>query len=441
MNYYFKLFLLAAGVGFVNIIIYIFFLQFQIVHNSSYVPQQLVTVVIILIAIPIQFFILLLIAFLFKRKKEALYITSGLLIITCFLILWFTSQEERATFSNELVYNKTEKYDYQQGISTPEGYPIKLLSESIFDVAVKGDQNPHTLLETDKVYSIQWGLGDTTFKSSASGDIVLPYRLKLYWYSYLENKYYGLDSKIDKNKIATYFRKGFPWDINGTLTNAESIKKTYDKLFAGIAPGGEVVLFISGFDHTKEIEVFKGKEISVSKFKDYDTVTEEGKLKVLTDTCTCADNVQYRKSVHNGKPIPYGIWTQKYRQKFNWKLAVNSFGQTKSALNLYFYNGERSTFYNEDVLKINYQKQVLPEVIKFIFIKNNKKHEAFLEFEEDELFQNFKNLTKINANEPVSIVLNIDHNLDKASVQLRSKNELFDLKKMKKVRIYSKTGS
>ena len=110
-------------------------------------------------------------------------------------------------------------------------------------------------------------------------------------------------------------------------------------------------------------------------------------------------------------------------------------------MNFYFYNGERSTFYNEDVLKINYQKQVLPEVIKFTFIKNNKKYEAFLEVEEDELFQNFKNLKKINANEPVSIVLNINHNLDKATVQLRSKNELFDLTKIKKVRIYSKNGS
>ena len=56
MKFYFKLFLLSAGVGAVNILIFIFLLQFQIVHNSGYIPQELVTVGIILIAIPIQFY-------------------------------------------------------------------------------------------------------------------------------------------------------------------------------------------------------------------------------------------------------------------------------------------------------------------------------------------------------------------------------------------------
>ena len=436
MKYYFKLFLLSAGVGAVNILIFIFLLQFQIVHNSGYIPKELVTVGIILIAIPIQFLLLILIAFIFKRKKEAHYITSGLFMITCFLLLWFTSKEERGTFNNEQVYKRTEKFDYQQGISTPEGYPVKLLSESIFNVSVKGDQNPVTLLETGKVYSTKWGLGDTTFKSSADCGVVLPDSLKLYWYSYLENKYYGLNSKIDKDKISTYFKKGFLWDINGKMINDELIERTYDELFAGITPGGEVVLFISGAEHTKEIEIFKAKEISVSKFRDYDTVTEEGRSTVLTDTCTCEDNVQHRKIVHNDKPIPFGIWTNKYRQQFNWKLAVNSLRQTKSALNFYFYNGERSVFYNDAVLQLDYQKQVLPEFIIFTFVRNEKKYTAFVQFDEEELFGNFEKLTKINANEPVRIVLNINNKMDTVTIQLSSKNQLVDFKKMKKIRIY-----
>ena len=53
MKYYFKLFLLSAGVGVVNILIFVFLLQFQIVHNSGYVPQELVTFSIFFIAIPI----------------------------------------------------------------------------------------------------------------------------------------------------------------------------------------------------------------------------------------------------------------------------------------------------------------------------------------------------------------------------------------------------
>ncbi len=72
MKFYFKLFLLSAGVGAVNILIFIFLLQFQIVHNSGYIPQELVTVGIILIAIPIQFYF-----FELLQKNYDLLKTSG----------------------------------------------------------------------------------------------------------------------------------------------------------------------------------------------------------------------------------------------------------------------------------------------------------------------------------------------------------------------------
>ncbi|KVV14841.1 hypothetical protein ACRASX_10945 [Flavobacterium sp. TMP13] len=104
------------------------------------------------------------------------------------LLLWFTYIEERATYSNEQVYNATERYDYQQGISTSVGYPIKLLSKLNFDVAVKGHHNPSIHLQTNKVFSIVWGFGDTTFKSSLAGRIAVPDNVLLYWSSYVENK-------------------------------------------------------------------------------------------------------------------------------------------------------------------------------------------------------------------------------------------------------------
>ena len=72
MKYYFKLFLLSAGVGALNILILIFLLRFQILHNSGYVPQELVTAAIILTAIPIQFYF-----FELFQKLHDLLKTSG----------------------------------------------------------------------------------------------------------------------------------------------------------------------------------------------------------------------------------------------------------------------------------------------------------------------------------------------------------------------------
>ncbi|MEO8253309.1 MAG: DUF2931 family protein [Flavobacterium sp.] len=435
MNYYLKIFLLSAFIGFINILIFFVISQITIVHNSSIIPKELGVIVLILIAIPIQFLILLLVGYLFNGNHNAIFITSFLFILTCSLILWFTSQEERAVFDNEQVYNITEKYEYQQGISTPEGYPIKLLSGSNFSVAVKGDRNPSVLLDTDKVYSTQWGNAENTFKSEMAGKVVVPNSINLYWYSYLENKYYELNTQIDQNKISAYFKKGFIRDNKGKLTNAESMNGKYNELFAGIAPGGDVVLWIGGVNQTDEIAVFKANEINLNKIHEDDIVTEEDRKKVLNDTCTCEDNSQFRRIVNNDKTIPFGIWTTKYRQKYNWKIRINDFGQGKSAYNLSFFNGEDFAIYNEDLIKLTYQKLVIPNYIIYTFIKNEKKYKAFIEIEEDEIFSHFKELTKNNKEEPLDIVINISSDLNGMSVQLVSKEKSLNFIKLKTAKI------
>ncbi|UIR54939.1 DUF2931 family protein [Sphingobacterium sp. SRCM116780] len=436
MKYYFKIFLLSVVIGIINVLVFLFLLPFQIIHNSGYVPQEAFTIFLILVAIPVQALILFLVAFIFKRNQLAIKITSGLFIVVCFFLLWFTSIEERQRYNNERVYNRTEKYDYEQGISTPEGYPIKLLSESEFTVAVKGDRNPVTLLETSKVYSENWGNGGTTFKSSDEGGIVLPDSLKLYWYSFLENKYYGLTTKLNKTQISEYFKKGYKWDISGKLDHI--IQANYDELIAGIAPGGDVVLWISSANDTKELEIFKADLMNVKQLKEYDVVKEDEIKEVLSDTCTCEDNIQFRKIVNNGKPIPFGIWTNKYRKKYNWKVTINSFGQTKSELDFSFFTGERYELYNEDISKMKYQKQVLPDYLIYKFIKNQKKYKAYLAFDENEIFNHFEKLAANNSSEFFDIVLNINSNLTQVTIELRSKDKTLNFEKMKSVEIYAK---
>jgi hypothetical protein len=365
MKYYFKIFLLSVAIGIINILVFSFLLQFQIVHNSGWVPQEVFIVVLILLAIPVQFFILLLIGLIFKRNQLAITITTGLFIVVWFFFHRAVSREGRQRFNNEQVYNRTEKYYYLQGISTPEGYPIKLLTGSEFTIAVEGDRTPFTLLETDKVYSEQWGIGDCAFKSSDDAKIVLPDSLKLYWYSFLENKYYGLSTKLDKAKISDYFKRGYRLDRSGKLNKIMQV--SYSQLIAGVAPGGDVVLWISSFNDTKELEIFKAKEISLKEIYKDQVVDEEERKKVLNDTCTCKDDIQFRKIVNNNKPIPFGIWANKYRKKINWKIAVNNFGQTKSEMNFNFFNGEEGLLYNEEITKMKYQKQVFARLSNIYF--------------------------------------------------------------------------
>ncbi|KFC24350.1 hypothetical protein IO90_03360 [Chryseobacterium sp. FH1] len=433
MKYYFKIFLLSVGIGVVNILMYLFLLQFQILHNSSYVPQEAFDVFLILVAIPIQFLIVALVAYVSKKNKQAVLITSALFVVACLLLILINTKEERSTFNNEQVYRNTEKYDYQQGIATPEGYPIKLLSNSKFTLAVKGNRNPYTLLETGKVYSTNWGNSESTFKSSEDGDVVLPDSLKLYWYSFLENKYYGLSAKLDKIKISNYFKKGYQRDMSGNF--ARLIIAKYQDLNAGIAPGGDVVLWISGASETREISVFKATEMNINQFKGEDIVKADEIKKVLSDNCECKENLQSRRIDHHNQKIPFGIWTNQYREKYNWKVDISSINSSKSELKFYFYNGERYSLFNEDAVNNNYRNKVVPSDIIFIFIQNGKKYKAFFEFDEDEIYSYFNNLSQANPNAPIDIILNINPDLSQATVKLKSKNRTLDFVKMKTLRI------
>ena len=47
MKYYLKLFLLSIAIGLINLMIFINLLKIQIIHNSSYVPYEIVPVSLI----------------------------------------------------------------------------------------------------------------------------------------------------------------------------------------------------------------------------------------------------------------------------------------------------------------------------------------------------------------------------------------------------------
>jgi Ca2+/Na+ antiporter len=435
MKYYLKLFLLSTAIGFINLMIFINLLKIQIIHNSSYVPYEIVPVSLIIIAIPIQFVFLILISFLFKKNIYSLIITSFVFIAICFYFLWITSKYEREEYNAIETYKKFERFEYDLGLSTPEGYPIKLLSSS-FKTNEKGSSHFSNDLDNG-VYSVNWGNGTnkrSSGRGSEIGGFVIPDSLEIYWYSFLEKKYYHLNTKLNKDKISAYFRKGYQYTFSRELNKRRN--STYDEIVVGIASGGDVVIWVSSFPNTKEIEVFKATEIKKENLQyKQQIVSEKEIVEVLSDTCKCEDNTQLRKIVHQNIPIPYGKWTNKYRKQFNWKISVNDFGQTKPEMNFNFFNAEEYSLYKDSFTKMKPLKSVLPEFLIYQFSKNNKYYEALIEFDEDEIFKHFEKLTQKNPNEPIDIVLNINPNFTTATIKLKSKDKTLGFVKMKTIEI------
>ena len=79
--------------------------------------------------------------------------------------------------------------------------------------------------------------------------------------------------------MSGFFKNDFRRDVKEKLTDAELIQGNYNELIAGIAPSSAVVLWISGVNDTKEIEIYKADEISPDLIKDYDIVDKDQRTK------------------------------------------------------------------------------------------------------------------------------------------------------------------
>ncbi len=430
MNYYYKILLLSAIIGVVDIIILFVLQQFQLIRNSGYTSLAFTSFLLILIAIPVQFVLLLIIGFISERNQEIILSSSVVFVVVCFLILWFISSKARANYNNEEIYKRSEKYDYSQSISVPKGYPIQLLYDSHFGLSVTS-YFQNSALKTNTIYSGSWGIGDM---SSHSGNFVLPDSLKLFWYSYVEDKYYDLHTKLDKDKIRTFFKEGYKVNRNGDLTTLS--KSNYKELIAGITPGGTVVLWISGYNETKEVQVFEANEVPNAKIEQCNLISEEERQIVLNDTDPTGNNIAFSKLGSSNEIIPFTSWINKYEKTCKWKVEVTDFGQNKVAMHFIFFNGERSTLYNEEVTKMDYDKQSLPHELHFNFIQNHKKYKLYLEFDENEIMEYVDSLTNSNPSEPITITITISADLNGTSIQIHSKHKTFHFSKMKKVKIY-----
>ncbi|NRS90349.1 hypothetical protein HNQ02_003289 [Flavobacterium sp. 7E] len=131
----------------------------------------------------------------------------------------------------------------------PEGYPITLMSQRVFKVIVEGKGYEAGSINKN-FYSGNWGYPTMDGKGRS-----LPDSLKLYWYSYVENKYYQLETKLDRTKILDYFKKGYKYDRIGHLDSISQVD--YDDLAIGIARGGDVALWILSSNDSKEIGFLK----------------------------------------------------------------------------------------------------------------------------------------------------------------------------------------
>ena len=312
------------------------------------------------------------------------------LIILGFLLLGSSSlysckQKKHKTEEKKMTTNISWTF----GLTAPKGYPIEVQGGGY----LADDKKMISAIFNNGILDDGWdGTGSPT---KAGGGSVIPNHLSLTWLSLAEKKFWKIDASLPADKIFTLFSNGYTdKDRKGIIYHA-----TYEYLTVGLAPGGVVVLWVSGRNSTVEVGRFKAKEAKVDVGEAAPVAGAYKNEKEFVDerfkdgiTKEAQENIK-----ENG--IPYGLWDS-YRQPYNWRFIVQFYKpDSEQERHCVYLDGSQEVLKGELLTK--YRVKPLPYRIDFYF-KDDKWAET--EFDGVEVMNAFKTLTQNDKNIQVEII-------------------------------------
>lgn len=279
-------------------------------------------------------------------KKLLTYIIGTLLfsqLVSC--------QNKKFTMSSE-------QFDWAGTMSCPLGYPTE-----VYKGGLEGNGTFCSLYLGTHGGVRGWGSEGRNFGHSKQS---LPDRLNVTWLSYAENKFYHIDTEIDFEKMLALFKKGFETkDANGKIRHEE-----YNRIIVGFAPGGVVVIWVSG----------SGKQVEIGRYQAEKTVIPQSEIAGLDShdallfqqsevdrIMSLATMVPLEvQNANKNKPIPFGLWDT-YRKKYQWKptFVLQNDAKLRETRPVYlaFVNGEFEKIFSEKFpLQVSEKKTNIKEI-------------------------------------------------------------------------------
>ena len=154
---------------------------------------------------------------------------------------------------------QTEKFELSAGPCVPKGYPARIMAGRFINSSGGGFVVPygHFLENSWQGSGIVWGVGDALQ--------AVPDSLELRWFSYTDDKFYEGHFLLPQEKIYHLIKQGF-WD------RKSKVHYTYESFTVCVLPTGGVVVWLDGY---RKVVVgrFQAREIQYD-FKDFNAVAD-----------------------------------------------------------------------------------------------------------------------------------------------------------------------
>ena len=347
-----------------------------------------------------------------------------LIYLLCILLFTPASCQEKNKKNNM----SSENFEWIEASAAALGFPI-----DVYRGGLESADGSFTSLYSGTISGNHgWG---SPARGMSNGFKPVPNHLHVIWVSYAEKQFYEIDIDIDQEKMVELFRKGYYTPSDGDNPNPR--KENYNQIVVGFAPGGVVVVWLSGAGRQTEIGRYEGKKLVIpqeeisglSPGPQKNMFNPEYQRKIMYEFDIVPLEVV---KANENKPIPYGLWDS-YRQKYNWRVEVELPDNGKSKVFTHFhFNGEMEMIFGETQiakynniipkeLKWNTSKErTVPYDIKFEWMDGVDGHRYVcnIKFDEKEIFSAFKEISSSNSNGEIKLQIRVNNPKTSASVQL-----------------------
>jgi hypothetical protein len=260
----------------------------------------------------------------------------------------------------------------------------------------------------------------------------LPEKLAISWFSFTEDKFYSGIFDLPKENIQQLFERGYLNPVDGSKT-------TYNTIIVGLAPEGEISLWLSGHV-TTEVAAFTAKEADIewSALLDNPNISRQDYISLILEEELSLKSVEYLKKRNiphrpwqnpteiRASGVPHGLW-QMYRERFLWKLEITGNSQPlKMWVNSF--NGEK-TYTDFNHRKSSVEHLPVPQKIDISWASpSGKLYSAILSFEEDEIFKAFQKYKEYDPEHPAKLRITIGDLKPSVDVALRNDEYILYLK-------------
>ena len=222
------------------------------------------------------------------------------------------------------------RYDYITTPSAPKDWPIRLLRADL--VLEDGG----TLYVPDnRNLAHGWGVPGATHIVGEEYK-ALPVRLSATWFSYVEDRFYAIDTDLPEDVIAGWFARGIDSPRRGESHD-------FDRIVFGFGPEGEGAVWLSAHNDMIDAFRFRAPEVEVdwTQVIDNPDITREAFIALVLEDALGPDGAA-RALAEGYTP---GTWPRR-QQVWPWALEIDGAKEVTTA-RVTFLNGEQFHFLDD----------------------------------------------------------------------------------------------